>query len=1030
MFNELPSGLSLWTHQNHAIQFLIAHLRKSADPCLVRMPTGTGKTGVIACLSLLSSTGRTLVLTPWTNLRDQMIGALKAGFWQNLNVAAPAGKIVDLIPSSAKATLKDDCVKVIVCTFSTLTDLKRTNEALYYELASFVDTIVVDECHYEPAIEWGRAVKSMAKPTVLLTATPYRNDLKLFRIKATTDSVFHFTHAQAEAEAIIRTLDFASLGSSQDVPVLCRAFARAWAAAKKDNRLASRHPRAIVCCATAADIRSAVATLRATGLKVVGIHEQFEGSSDADFVKNVPALDHPAEIWVHQNKLTEGLDDHRFCALAFVCNVNNDRKLVQQIGRVLRKKPSDVGDVPAMVFSPVDFRLKERWLAYRDFEASATVHDSEHFRKVVEGILESQPPVEYFDGRFRRRFRTDVLSDNPQVAIAPSVLIRRVQPGFTLKAYIEDTTDSLNLTDAIILGTPNAPCQQSAQFALWVYASVANSRLLEDTSLYEVKLEAHCAVLAGDFLLVSDTSGTYPEALLETLTVGLGATDLARLLDRSYRVTNVAISSAIPFDTVLRASELRGHDLNSIPSSLTDRVQICRAARGASAAGRRYVGLHRGRVREELSERARRQHSLSAFKAWAMTIGNSLSNTSADHPVLQRYMQTCTPPDAPVPVAISVDLALPGVAVTKPDGTDLLICSSSVDINPKAGTAGLFECTFKFLVGSDPTTSVEVELTIEYQKSRGRFWFKARAGSVHVHERDDGRSRKRSFADYLNQNQETLLIGLVGGEMVYQGRNFYLIDYEHAERALFGQITTPAIAACSNEKGTTEELAQAKVEGGKATSFIEGSLFKRIAEGALPMNFVPDLIICDDLGSECADFMLANFDERELAFVHAKAGGGAGISASAFHDVVAQAMKNLVYLARNNEVPEGIASWTKDARWNNTNIPRLYKRPTKCPTGADLWQKLRDEIINTANAQLHVVLATTGCCNLPMLQAAVKDPSKRTSETAQLLHLLDGLIGYARQLGVRVTIFDVPFKAPPKKPAKKKAPARKAAARP
>lgn len=40
---------------------------------------------------------------------------------------------------------------------------------------------------------------------------------------------------------------------------------------------------------------------------------------------------------------------------------------------------------------------------------------------------------------------------------------------------------------------------------------------------------------------------------------------------------------------------------------------------------------------------------------------------------------------------------------------------------------------------------------------------------------------------------------------------------------------------------------------------------------------------------------------------------------------------------------------------------------------------------------------------------AVADPAKRTAETAQLLHLLDGLIGYARQLGVRVTIFDVPF---------------------
>ncbi|WP_199170841.1 MULTISPECIES: hypothetical protein [unclassified Acidovorax] len=43
------------------------------------------------------------------------------------------------------------------------------------------------------------------------------------------------------------------------------------------------------------------------------------------------------------------------------------------------------------------------------------------------------------------------------------------------------------------------------------------------------------------------------------------------------------------------------------------------------------------------------------------------------------------------------------------------------------------------------------------------------------------------------------------------------------------------------------------------------------------------------------------------------------------------------------------------------------------------------------------------------LENAVKDPSLRTAETAQLFHLLDGLVGYARQLGVRVSIVDVPY---------------------
>lgn len=1028
MFQDIPADLPLWAHQRSALKFLLAHLNRTAEPCLIRMPTGTGKTGVIATLSLRCASGRTLVLTPWANLRDQMIDALKEKFWANIGQPLPNAGVAALLPSSAKPVIEDARVQVIVCTFTALAELKRSYNVLYRQLAASIDVVIVDECHYEPAVEWGRAVKGLNQPTVLLTATPYRNDLKLFRIKDVKSSVYHFTHEQAEENSIVRKLDFVPLGGGTEIATLCKAFAKAWQLAKSNGHLASKSARAIVCCATAADIRIAVETLEKEGLKAVGIHEQFDNRNSAWFVQDVPKPDHAAEVWVHQNKLTEGLDDHRFCGVAFMRPMRNDRKLVQQIGRVLRAHTSDRLDVSALMMAPSEYQLHERWLAYREFERDAGIMDAEHFRRVVEGLLEAQPPVEYFEGRFRRRFRTDILSQNAQVAIAPSVLIRRVLPGFTFSDYIEDCTDSLNLTDAVILGQPNAPCQQSSDFSLWVYASVVNSRLLEDTSLYEVRLETHCVVHAGDYLLVSDTTGTFPENLLETSTTGLGASDLARLMDSSYRVTNVAVSSAVPFDTVLRASEHRGHNLGSIPASLTDRIQICRAARGASPTGRRYIGLHRGRVREELSERTRREHSVALFKHWAQSIGAALSASSAENPVLQRYMQPFTAPDAPVPVSVSVDLSHPNIQVTQLDGSLLEIVASSVSIRSNsAGTTRAYECEFEFSDSTRAKASVKVPLSIEYQRNKGRFWFKSRGMTgAHVHETDGGVARRKSLAEYFNQNQEMLLIGIEGGTLVYQGRNFYAVDYAHAERSLFDKIVRPSVAPCMNEKGTKEELIQAKAKGAKTTTFIEGSLFKRIAEGVLPLGFAQELVICDDLGSECADFVVANFQEQAMALVHAKAGDGRGISASAFHEVVAQAMKNLVYLSRTADMPEGVNSWTHKSRWNKTGIPRIYKSPTGCPTGKKLWGMLRDKIINSANSQLHVVLATTGCCDLPTLQAAIHDVSKRTAETAQLLHLLDGLIGYARQLGVRVTILDVPYRASPTKPKNATTSAKKA----
>lgn len=1018
MFSNVPGDIKLWSHQRQGLEFLVAHLqsRTHPDPCLIRMPTGTGKTGVIACASLISSSGRTLVLTPWSNLRDQMIEALKEDFWRSIGRKPPAGPIVDMVPSTAKEVLKKPEVKVIVCTFATLTELRRETPALYEDLAAFIGMVIVDECHYEPAIEWGKSVKGLGKATVLLTATPYRNDLKLFRIRDVKAGVFQYTHDQAERERIVRTLDVQPLQGT-DIASLSKAFIAKWKALVNKGKLASKSPRAIICCASAADIRSVVTLLNSEKLKAIGIHETFAGTSRGDLMKEVPSTGISADIWVHQNKLTEGLDDHRFCCLAFFCQINNDRKLVQQIGRVLRTSTSDRAGVPALMLAPPEYRLEERWSAYREFEKDADLQSAERFRDFVDKMLSEQPPVEYFDGRFRRRFRTDILGSNPQVVIAPSVLIREVGSGFKMAEYIEDCTDTLNLTDAIILGKPNEPCVRSPTHALWVYASMRNSRLLLETSLYEVRLEAHCAVLAGNHLLVSDTTGTYPDGLLEASTRNLGAAELSRLLDASYRVTNVSVGSAIPFDTVLRTSEHRGHNLASIPSSLTDRIQICRAARGASKHSRRYLGLQRGRVREELPEQARRRHSTSEFQEWANAIGDAVASTRrrASHPVLQRYMQPAKPPTSPIPVSLAIDLSQPSIQVTNAAGTRLEISASSVAVEPKkdATTPQTFECIFTFSDTSRKPVPIELKVTVEYQARRGRFWFKSEgSGGVHVQDTDDGQTQQRNLVDFLNQNQELVLIGLEGGELVYQGRNFYEIDYAYAERVLLDHISQSNAAPCGNEKGTTAQIDRAKRD--KSTNFIPGSLFRVIADRKLPLPFSPEVVICDDLGSECADFVLANFTTKHMALVHAKGGGGAGISASAFHDVVAQAMKNLVYLSRNAEQPSGAPSWTSTTLWNNTGVPRLFRKPAGTPEGTALWAKLRSEIIDSADARLHVVLATTGCCDLSALKAAVADKKDRTAETAQLFHLLDGLIGYARQLGVSVSIVDVPFLVPVK----------------
>jgi hypothetical protein len=345
--------------------------------------------------------------------------------------------------------------------------------------------------------------------------------------------------------------------------------------------------------------------------------------------------------------------------------------------------------------------------------------------------------------------------------------------------------------------------------------------------------------------------------------------------------------------------------------------------------------------------------------------------------------------------------------VTLADGRECALRAASANVDELTkDDKRVFSCCFDVKVARSKPELLSLKVT--YDPTKLRFWFnKDKGPAVRVAPRGEQEAAGKGLAEFLNQNQEMVLIGLEGGEVVYQGRNFYRVDYSYAEEALLDLIVRPeGVGTWATEKGTKDQIQAAKES--ERTTFPEDSLFRAVADRRIAFPFKDDLLICADLGTECADFLAANFENRQFAMIHAKAGSGTKISAAAFHDVVAQAMKNLVYLTRHAPVPAGVSSWHVGGRWNSTGVPRLYRAPRGVLSRVALWNKVKSDVLGDSNPQLFVVLVTTG---RDMLKDAIEDDSKRTSETAQLLHLLDGLNGYARQLGVRLLIYDLPYKA-------------------
>lgn len=127
----------------------------------------------------------------------------------------------------------------------------------------------------------------------------------------------------------------------------------------------------------------------------------------------------------------------------------------------------------------------------------------------------------------------------------------------------------------------------------------------------------------------------------------------------------------------------------------------------------------------------------------------------------------------------------------------------------------------------------------------------------------------------------------------------------------------PALANTTSEKGL--------FAAGQAV-FDDASVFRTVVD---TISYDADVLLCDDLGDEWADFIgistLAN--PTMVSFYHAKH-GNRSLSASAFHDSVGQAIKNLGRMALSADaMPAKYESWGAVYRNGGvvTAIPRIVR---------------------------------------------------------------------------------------------------------
>lgn len=154
---------TLRPYQQEAVQATLAHFRKSRHPAVIVLPTGAGKSLVIAELARIAR-GRVLVLAHVKELVEQNSSKFRS-------YGLPAGIY------SAGLQRKDSSEKVI---FGSIQSVARADTSFFADFS----LLVIDECHrvsLEDSTQYNQVIEKLraGNPNICilgLTATPFRLD--------------------------------------------------------------------------------------------------------------------------------------------------------------------------------------------------------------------------------------------------------------------------------------------------------------------------------------------------------------------------------------------------------------------------------------------------------------------------------------------------------------------------------------------------------------------------------------------------------------------------------------------------------------------------------------------------------------------------------------------------------------------------------------------------------------------------------------------------------------------------------------
>lgn len=176
--------------------------------------------------------------------------------------------------------------------------------------------------------------------------------------------------------------------------------------------------------------------------------------------------------------------------------------------------------------------------------------------------------------------------------------------------------------------------------------------------------------------------------------------------------------------------------------------------------------------------------------------------------------------------------------------------------------------------------------------------------------------------------------------------------------------------------------------------FPQDSLFYRVEE-----EFNSGVLICDDMGNEWADHI--NIDNNKIAFIHSKFTKKDSYGASAMHEVVAQALKNIGRVHASIEEYESNFNSKWNGNYQETQIPRTMKNRIAITLFDDIKEDIENVYLNP-NSKRQIYLATPFFSKKEMKEKLenLVDNANPNPHYIQLIWLLSSFISSCQDYGI------------------------------